>query len=62
MTVSQVSTRYQNAPTDFNRILQTTIQELSHSLNANRVYERQAEILMSKKFRDHLEENVNERI
>jgi len=27
-----------SASTDFNRILQTTIQELSHSLNANRAY------------------------
>jgi GAF domain-containing protein len=36
-TVTRITSSI-SASTDFNRILQTTIQELSHSLNANRAY------------------------
>jgi GAF domain-containing protein len=36
-TVARITSSI-SASTDFNRILQTTIQELSHSLNANRAY------------------------
>ncbi len=36
-TVARITSNI-SASTDFNRILQTTIQELSHSLNANRAY------------------------
>ena len=36
-TVARITSSI-GASTDFNRILQTTIQELSHSLNANRAY------------------------
>jgi transcriptional regulator with GAF, ATPase, and Fis domain len=36
-TVARITSNI-SASTDFNHILQTTIQELSHSLNANRAY------------------------